>query len=63
MFIRIAIIRSWRRRTLDMLSTPAPMPTSMKPALIAAATLATACRPDEHWRLSVASEVDSGKPA
>ena len=42
-------------------STPAPMPMSMKPALMAAATLATACRPLEHWRFRDAMLTVSGK--
>lgn len=47
----------------DMLSTPAPMPTSIMPALIWLATSTQAWRPEEHWRLRVRTAVDSGKPA
>lgn len=46
-----------------MLSTPAPMPTSIMPARIWLATSTQACRPEEHWRLRVRTAVDSGKPA
>src|SRR4051812_31182360 len=44
-------------------STPAPMPISYSPALIAAATLAIACSPLEHCRLVVVTGTVSGKPA
>ena len=47
----------------DMLSTPAPMPASIAPDQIAAATFATACSPDEHWRLTAYSGVSAGSPA
>ena len=33
---------------MDMVSTPPAKPTVYKPALMAAATLAIACSPDEH---------------
>eukprot|EP00835_Amoeboradix_gromovi_P000643 NODE_23_length_38171_cov_0.318108.p19 type:complete len:128 gc:universal NODE_23_length_38171_cov_0.318108:20281-20664(+) len=36
---------------------------SMSPALMAWATLATACNPDEHCRLTVLTDVVIGKPA
>lgn len=46
-----------------MLSAPAPIPMSIIPALIWLATSITACRPDEHCRLSARTAVSSVKPA
>ena len=37
----------------DMDSNPAPIPTSICPAVMALAMLATACRPELHCRLVV----------
>lgn len=44
-------------------STPAPMPMSIWPAAIWSAMWLTATRPDEHWRLTVATDEVVGKPA
>ena len=46
-----------------ILSTPAPMPTSIIPALMALAISTQACRPELHCRLTHFRAVDSGKPA
>lgn len=46
-----------------ILSTPAPIPTSIMPVRIWLATSTQAWRPDEHWRLRVRTAVVSGKPA
>jgi hypothetical protein len=46
-----------------MLSTPAPIPTSIIPALIWFATSTQACRPEEHCLFSVLTAAVSGKPA
>eukprot|EP00962_Isochrysis_galbana_P056974 scaffold29143_cov143-Isochrysis_galbana.AAC.2 len=48
---------------IDIDSTPAAMPIRMSPAAIDAAMLATACRPEEHWRLSEYMGVVYGYPA
>mmetsp|Transcript_17349 Transcript_17349/g.30577 ORF Transcript_17349/g.30577 Transcript_17349/m.30577 type:complete len:239 (+) Transcript_17349:364-1080(+) len=44
-------------------STPAPIPTSIKPLLMSAAIEATAWRPDEHWRFTERTDAVSGIPA
>jgi hypothetical protein len=44
-------------------STPAPIPTSSIPALILAATIAQASKPEEHHLLTAYIQVVSGKPA
>mmetsp|Transcript_14897 Transcript_14897/g.44912 ORF Transcript_14897/g.44912 Transcript_14897/m.44912 type:complete len:265 (+) Transcript_14897:447-1241(+) len=49
--------------SLLMLSTPPPTPQSMVPARMACTMWATACRPLEHWRLTVDSGTVGGMPA
>lgn len=46
-----------------MLSTPAPIPTSMTPAFMALATSTIACRPLEHCLFKALTAEVSGKPA
>ena len=46
-----------------MLSTPAPMPTSIMPARIAFAMSTTACSPLLHWRFRLLTAVSAGNPA
>lgn len=46
-----------------MLSTPAPIPTSIMPALIALAISTQACSPELHCRLTDLTAVVAGKPA
>mmetsp|Transcript_127957 Transcript_127957/g.272877 ORF Transcript_127957/g.272877 Transcript_127957/m.272877 type:complete len:242 (+) Transcript_127957:814-1539(+) len=47
----------------DIFSTPAPMPTSMTPALICPAMVRSALNPLEHCRFCVEHATVSGKPA
>ena len=46
-----------------MLSTPAPTPMSMRPALMALAISTQACRPELHCLFSECTAVLSGNPA
>jgi hypothetical protein len=46
-----------------MLSTPAPIPTSIMPDLIALAMSTTAWRPDEHCLFNPLTAVSEEKPA
>lgn len=46
-----------------MLSTPAPMPMSIMPALMALAISTQAWRPELHCLFKLCTPVDEGKPA
>lgn len=46
-----------------MLSTPAPIPTSIMPVFSAFAISTTACKPLEHCLFKLRTAVDSGNPA
>jgi hypothetical protein len=46
-----------------MLSTPAPIPISIIPELIAFAISTHACRPEEHCLFKLLTEAETGKPA
>jgi len=44
-------------------STPAPIPISITPALILEAIMLHASNPEEHYRFTAATDVESGYPA
>jgi len=47
----------------DMLSTPAPIPISIMPDLMALAISTHACRPEEHCLFKLLTAAETGNPA